>query len=223
MKTTKKNKLIKLLVLFSAYSISLVIFRIWFTHSLYYSFLIWNLFLAYIPFLISQSMFTLKLSRLSFLIVFVLWLLFLPNAPYIITDIFHLSKQTTAPVWFDLLLVFSFAINGVILFFISTYKMHKIILEKTSKRIAWIISTIIMFLSGFGIYLGRFLRFNSWDIISNPKILFVDILDRFINPTAHPKTWGVTLGFGLFLFFGFLFLNTLAPNHDTISKNQYLK
>jgi len=223
MKTTKKNKLIKLLVLFSAYSISLVIFRIWFTQSLYYTFLIWNLFLAYIPYLISCFVKNIELGRFKFLLLTTIWLLFLPNAPYIITDIFHLSKQTAAPIWFDLLLVFSFAINGIILFFISTYEMHKIILEKTSKRIAWTISTIIMFLSGFGIYLGRFLRFNSWDIISSPKTVFVDILDRFINPIAHPKTWGVTLGFGLFLFFGFLFLNTLAPNHDSISKNQYDK
>ncbi len=214
----KTNKLLHLLVIFSVYPISLVIFRVWFTQSSSYLFLLWNLFLAYIPFLISQFIQNRKFGNVSFVIVFVLWLLFLPNAPYIITDIFHLTNRTFAPLWFDLLLIFSFAINGMILFFISTYQIHVVFLKRFSQRIAWINSTCIMFLSGFGIYIGRFLRFNSWDILSNPKPLFFDILDRFINPFEHLKTWGFTFGFGVFFLLGFLVLKTLTPNYkETIS------
>ena len=211
---TKNNKLLKLLALFSAYCISLVMFRIWLTQSYYYWFLIWNLFLAYIPFIMSQYLISFKSGKLSFLVLFGIWLLFLPNAPYIITDIFHLSDSNTAPEWFDLLLLFLFAINGIILFFITTYQMHTIILYKTSHKTAMLISTCVMFLSGFGIYLGRFLRFNSWDIISNPTPLLFDILDRITDPLAHPKTWGFTLGFGLFFLFGFLILKTMIPSQQ---------
>jgi uncharacterized membrane protein len=58
---------------------------------------------------------------------------------------------------------------------------------------------VFLFLSVFGIYLGRFLRWNSWDIISNPFGLMIDIIDRFVNPFSHPRTWGLTLLMGALL------------------------
>jgi len=206
-----------LLLIFSAYAISLVIFRMWYSESASYLFLLWNLFLAYIPFFISQVMTHRKQGFISFTMTFVLWLLFLPNAPYIITDIFHLTNRTFIPLWFDLLLIFSFAINGMILFFISTRQMHLILTKRFSSSIAWIGSSGIMFLTGFGIYLGRFLRFNSWDILSNPTALFFDILDRFLHPIAHLKTWGFTLGYGLLFLLGFLLLNAFISSFKTPS------
>lgn len=218
MKTTKQ---LHLLILFSAYAISLLIFRAWLTDSTSYRFLIWNLFLAYIPFLISQQMVRQRQRLTKFMFAFGTWLLFLPNAPYIITDIFHLTNRTFVPLWFDLLLIFSFAMNGMLLFFISTYQMHSILIKRFSYSIAWIISSGIMFLTGFGIYLGRFLRFNSWDVLSNPMPLFLNIVDRFTDPFAHLKTWGFTISYGLFFLIGFLLINMLISSFmKTISINK---
>ncbi len=217
----KLNKHLYLLILFSTYAISLLTFRIWYTESTSYKFLIWNLFLAYIPFLISHYIVRQKQHLIKFMFAFVVWLLFLPNSPYIITDIFHLTNRTFVPLWYDLLLIFSFAMNGMILFFISTYQMHIILINRFSYSIAWIVSSGIMFLTGFGIYLGRFLRFNSWDILSNPKSLFFDISDRFVDPFAHLKTWGFTISYGLFFLLGFLLINMLFSSFmKTISANK---
>ena len=215
MKNNSQKKLQLLLLLFSSYCIALVIFRAWFTASNFYLFLVWNLILAYIPFYLTNTINKVTLKNFSFGIVFIVWLLFLPNASYIITDIFHLKHQTDGPIWFDLLLILSFALNGLLLFFISIYDMHKHLLSRMSLKMTWIITVVTLLLSAFGIYLGRFLRWNSWDIIANPKLLMLDVLDRIINPLSHPATWGVTFGYGILFLFGFLLIKIIgAANKD---------
>ena len=118
MKTNSHKKLQLLLLLFSCYCLALVVFRGWFTSSYFYLFLVWNLILAYVPFCITNIIKKVKLKKLGFMSAFIVWLLFLPNASYIITDIFHLKKQTHVPLWFDLLLILSFALNGFALVFL---------------------------------------------------------------------------------------------------------
>jgi len=146
--------------------------------------------------------------------VFVVWLSFLPNASYIITDIFHLKQQKVIPLWFDLLLVISFAVNGMLLFFLSINDMHRLLLIRVSRRVTWLVTILVLFLSGFGIYLGRFLRWNSWDVISNPQLLLVDIIERIKDPLSHPRTWGVTIGFGILFLLGYLLLNVIQSNYQ---------
>lgn len=210
-----QKKLVKLFALFSCYCLLLLNFRIVATETKGYIFLVWNLFLAYIPFILG---FVLKkvadINYLFYPLLFT-WLFFLPNAPYIITDIFHLKNSTTMPQWFDLLLVISFAINGTFVFFISLYQLYDLMEKKFSKNVSNIIIHLVIILTGFGIYLGRFLRWNTWDIVAKPKLLFYDIFDRFINPMSHPKTWGVTIGYSIFLFFGFQFIKLLLSNQKT--------
>jgi len=212
MKLTKTHTSIAIL---SFYCFFLILFRIKITNSFFYGFLIWNLFLAYIPFGIStilKEKTTLQNSKFKFWILFTTWLLFLPNAPYIITDFVHLQQGKAMPYWYDLLVISTFALNGMLLFFISINDMHKIIQQKFSKTKAWFSTTMIFFLCGFGIYLGRFLRWNSWDIIHKPQLLIKDIIMPIINPTQHPKTWGVTLGFGLLFTISFFIFKTLHNN-----------
>lgn len=216
MKNNSYKKLQLLLLLFSSYCLTLVVFRGYFTSSYFYLFLIWNLTLAYIPFCITSIIKRVNLKGLGFVLVFMIWLLFLPNASYIITDIFHLKKQTNMPVWFDLLLILSFALNGLLLFFLSVYDMHKHLLTIISSKLTWFITISTLLLSGFGIYLGRFLRWNSWDIISNPKLLLLDVVDRIVNPLSHPATWGVTFGYGILFLFGFLLLKLIRDNNKEI-------
>ena len=77
---------------------------------------------------------------------------------------------------------------------IETMSEKRYVVKKTT-----IILITLLFMASFGVYLGRFLRWNSWDIITNPFGLASDISDRFINPLDHPRTWGVTVLLGVFL------------------------
>ncbi|MEE9348524.1 MAG: DUF1361 domain-containing protein [Flavobacteriaceae bacterium] len=204
---TLKNSL----ALLCLYAISLVVFRVFYTQSDFYLFLIWNLFLAIIPFGITSFLTQVKSKLLNYLL-FPIWLVFLPNAPYIITDLFHLQQGTSMPIWFDLLLILSFSISGMLLFFMSLNYMFVLIKNQLSKKTAWFISISILFLSAFGIYLGRYLRWNSWDLIHQPSVLFNDVLMRIIHPTQHPKTWGITLGFGFLFCIGFIIFRVFTVN-----------
>lgn len=199
-----KNQL-KNILLLCTYSILLVVFRVFYTQSGFYLFMVWNLFLASIPYVTTTFLKTIKRKRTLY-ITFPIWLVFLPNAPYILTDLVHLHQGTLMPVWFDLLLISSFTISGMMFFFLSINDMFLIVKERFSNNTAWFLIVFTLFLSSFGIYLGRFLRWNSWDIIQKPQLLINDILTRIINPMQHPKTWGITLGFGmlfLLVYIGF--------------------
>jgi len=170
------------------------------TGQLVYIFLAWNLFLAWVPFAISNKLEKNKTASgwETFLLLF-LWLLFLPNAPYIITDFFHLKQRNPVPYWYDVLLLFSAAFNGLILGLLSLQKVEIFLISKFGSRKGTLVILVSFFLCAFGIYIGRFLRWNSWDIITNPGDIAEDIFDRLINPFDHFKTWSVTILFGTFL------------------------
>jgi uncharacterized membrane protein len=133
------------------------------------------------------------------------WLLFFPNAPYILTDLFHLRLKSNVPIWFDLLLILSFAWVGLLYGFMSLWDIEKILSQKINRKFVPVISLFLLFLGSFGIYLGRYLRWNSWDIIREPFELFYDISDRFLNPFNHPRTWGMTLF--MFVFLSMIYLS----------------
>lgn len=206
----KTNSFLFLSLLFS---VSLLLIRIKVTHSFFYTFLIWNLFLAAVPLLITigiNATHTIKNSRFLLFIFFIIWLLFLPNSPYIITDFLHFKLQTKMTHWFDVLMLTSFAFNGLILGLISMVQMQKLISNFIPSKKTWIVMLTICLLCGFGIYLGRFLRYNSWDIITNPSFIFHDIMNRITYPLQHPKTWGITFGFGAFLYITYKLLLELT-------------
>jgi len=164
-----------------------------------YLFLAWNLFLAVIPLLLSRQL--TRLASLNFKAVLMLlsWLLFLPNAPYIITDIFHLRHRPPLPEWFDLLLFTSAAWNGLLLAIVSMLQVEAFLLRLYKSIVVNTFVVVSLLLTGFGIYFGRFLRFNSWDLLFNPFQLFSSLLARFRYPFDHPRTWGFTILFGLML------------------------
>jgi uncharacterized membrane protein len=85
----------------------------------------------------------------------------------------------------------------------SLLDMHTLVQRRLGIGAGWAFVTVALLLSSFGIYLGRYLRFNSWDVLANPLTLFYDILHRLINPLSHPRTWGVTVVFGVFLLIGY--------------------
>jgi len=198
------NLIILLSVLFSLFLLTV---RVLYLDSTAYVFLIWNIFLALIPFLISSVLInSKKISTVSLIIWLSIWLLFFPNAPYIITDLIHLAGLKQAPIWFDALLLLSFSWNGLILGFISLIDVQKLLKSHFNAKFSQIFVIVTLLLSGFGIYLGRFLRWNSWDILSNPLGLFSDIFLRIINPISHPRTWIITILFFVFFWLGYLLM-----------------
>jgi uncharacterized membrane protein len=175
-------------------------------------FLLWNLFLAAIPFGLTLllDMVPPATRRRLLLPVGMLWLLFFPNAPYILTDLFHLHERAEVPLWYDLALILSCAWNGLMLGYASLLDMQRFVHERLGWLGGWAFATLALGLSGFGVYLGRFLRWNSWDIVTNPLHLAYDIADRLLHPLAHRGTWGVTLLYGTFLLLGYATVRVLG-------------
>lgn len=189
----------KTIIIPLAFTLTLLILRIIFSNELTYIFLAWNLFLAWIPFALSQRLHVVE-NRWKLLLTIGVWLLFLPNAPYIITDFLHLKQRIPIPYWYDILLLFSAAFNGLLLGLLSLLAVEKFLANRYGNRISGIIILCSFFLCAFGIYMGRYLRWNSWDIIVNPGEVAADILDRVLNPFDHFGTWSVTILFGSFFY-----------------------
>ncbi len=186
-----------------SFNMLLLLFRIGITHSYFYSFLVWNLFLAAIPYGISRLMGIIQEKKGFhtgwFYVGFIFWLLFFPNSPYIITDLVHLHNERSYLLWYDLFLVFIFAFNGLLLGILSLMDMQRLLFVRFSGKTTRAILFCCCFLGGYGIYLGRFLRFNSWDVFSNPW----GLLQQILYSASDLKTWYITLAFGGFLWIVF--------------------
>ena len=196
---TGKNPSERILLLSCGFSILLVALRITVTGSVMYGFLPWNLFLAWIPFAISKRLFKSKEEKngFRFIALSFTWLLFIPNSFYIITDLFHLEQGIAAPQWFDLALIFSFAWNGLMLGVMSVQKMEIIISERIGFQ--WLFVYVVMWLNALGIYIGRYLRFNSWDIITNPFQLISDISYLSFHPLRNRGEWAMIVCFAVLM------------------------
>ena len=195
----KFSNIEKMLIASVAFTLLLLAVRIVVTQQLMYVFYIWNLFLATIPLLLSRRLQRQQALNVKSYLLLTVWLLFFPNAPYIITDIFHYESRPPLPMWFDLLLVINAAWCGIILGLVSLLQVENF-LAKYLKPI-WVNCCITgsLLLCGYGIYIGRFLRFNSWDIVTNPVALFTTCMQRVFNPFDYKSTWGFTLLFGISL------------------------
>lgn len=199
----------RLLLLPVSFTITLIVFRIFYSGSLMYLFFVWNLFLAIIPFGLSSLLLQAQKKNLYWLI-FLTWILFFPNALYIITDLMHLKQVNNIPLWFDVILFFSAAINGLLIAFISLYQVELFLQSRFSNNKTQLMLACCLFISSFGVYIGRFLRWNSWDIFFNPFQFIFEIIPPLINPFQHPRTWGVTIIFFLF-FSSFYFIIKKLP------------
>ena len=181
---------------------SFFITRALIAHHVYFRFLVWNLFLAWIPYWSSVLAVHLhrnrSASRVLLAGVWLAWLAMFPNAPYIFTDFVHLREAPLWPVpwWFDLGMMIMFALAGCFVGIVSLRIMHDLLRARVGEIAGWLFVAVVAILSGFGIYLGRFERYNSWDLLFRPHRVLPSILDRMMNPLSHPRTLGVTLMFG---------------------------
>ncbi len=183
--------------------------------NLYYRFMLWNLFLAAIP--LGLSLGLMRINRLTLAIPPLgLWLLFFPNAPYVLTDLMHLSEHNAhVPKWLDLLMLLSFGLVSLWFGFQSLRLVQSWFARRFSHATGWCVAIASLVLSGFGIYLGRFLRWNSWDLMRRPHVLLNDIASRFIDPLDHSRTWVFTFGFGTLLILAYLFwISSATTAHD---------
>src|SRR5687767_220969 len=143
-------------------------------------YLVWNLFLAWIPLLLALRIETLDrrdtVCGWRFWATVTAWLLFFPNAPYIFTDLTHLKLPIKSRWWTDLIMILLFALIGMVLAFLSLQRMQRIVTRRRGSLIGWAFVFAVAFLSGFGVYLGRFERWNSWDVVANPIALLADSL-----------------------------------------------
>ncbi len=159
-----------------------------------YLFMIWNLFLAWIPYILSTRFIYIKNYRKLIQILFFFgWLLFFPNALYIVTDIIHLAQTQAAPLWYDAVLLFASSLMGLVLAFASVINTEKYLCTIFSKKFITPIIIVLLFAGSFGVYLGRFERWNSWDVLHNPLNLGFDIAARFVFPISYTKAWVVTI------------------------------
>ncbi len=208
------------LILASFLSMVLFILRVLYSHVWHYANLPWNLFLAWLPYVFSflaaswQRWFPKGWLMLPFLAI--LWLIFFPNAPYIVTDFYHLVYRPPVPLWFDIGLIACFAFAGCFLAVTSLRTMQELVEMYLGRWIGWLFVLISLVLSGFGIYLGRFVRFNSWDLFSNPRSVLREVAVRLANPQDHLRFVGFTLMFTAILLV--FYLTFVSMSHRTMSK-----
>jgi uncharacterized membrane protein len=136
-----------------------------------FRFLLWNLLLAWIPLALALAVYDcyrrgVKPALLT--PVAVLWLLFLPNAPYIVTDFVHLQASGATPLWFDAVVISAFAWTGLLLGCTSLYLLHAVVRHRFGVRVGWLVALVALALASAGVYVGRVLQWNSWDLLVRP-------------------------------------------------------
>jgi uncharacterized membrane protein len=195
----KISAISKMLLLSIGFSMSLLLVRFFYASNFDYSFYGWNTFLAAIPYLVSTQLIHLKKMNSLAILMLLIWLVFFPNAPYIITDLFHYEERLPVPYWYDLVLVISSAWNGLILGIVSLMNVEKFLSRYWKPFWVTICEFASLLLCSYGVFIGRFLRFNSWDVVTDPRILLYSSARHVLLPQQYPKLWVFTLLFSMLL------------------------
>jgi len=191
-------------------------FRVSYSGTNNYSNLLSNLFLAWLPYILSvmaASAYRLHPNRWWVILVLgFFWLVFFPNAPYMVTDFYHLDPRPPVPLWFDISLIAIFAFTGCFLAIASLRSIHVIIERFLGKFVGWVFALFTLGLGSLGVYLGRFSRFNSWDILLKPKPVLKDIAFNLLNPLDNLGFIGFTIMFtSILLVFYLMFVTSSNP------------
>ena len=201
------------LLVASLFCVALVVVRNMHTGQVNFRYLIWNLFLAWIPFVLAVFVYDRWRRRRGGVLLLMLgglWLLFFPNAPYIATDFVHLQHDPLSPYWYDAVTIAAFAWMGVLLGFASLYLMQTVVRQWRGAVAGWIFAFVAIGLGSLGIYLGRVLRLNSWDALEHPSVLPRILHTVARDPFAYQEAIAVTLMFTLALSFAYFLLYNLA-------------
>jgi uncharacterized membrane protein len=178
-----------------------------------FTYLIWNLFLAWIPFVVAIVLYDgqrrgARPSALLFLGA--LWLVFFPNAPYIVTDFVHLDHDPLSPYWYDALTIGAFAATGMLLGLGSLYLVHSVVRKEIGAVAGWLTAAAALALGSVGIYVGRFVRLNSWDLWTSPHSFLHLAHKRLADPFGNPRLIAITLASTFLLGAAYLVVYTFA-------------
>lgn len=194
---------------------SLFIARLAYTKQSWYGFMVWNLMLAWIPLLLAVLAQTSQIRQRPYVLfaIFLGWMLCLPNAPYMMTDLIHLLHlpySDSSILWFDLIMLLMFALTGLLLTFASLRLMQFVVAERTSQLVSWLISFLVLTLCSYGIVVGRVLRLNSWDVVTQPVQVFISVGNTIINPIDHLQLWAMVISFTLVLLSGYIVVTAFS-------------
>lgn len=195
----------------SAFSVAMVAFRIYYSHETWITFLLWNLFLAWIPLVCALGLWRWgRKPGPASLAALAIWLLFFPNCPYIVTDLMHLPFFDAAPAWYEVAMLFSFAWNGLVLGLVSLWIVQMVIREWWGEAASWLWVLASLGAGAFGVFLGRALRWNSWDVVTEPWGLAADILPRILKPWHDPGATAMTILYGVMMAAAYFTVAALA-------------
>jgi uncharacterized membrane protein len=196
------------IVLSSLFAMMLFVSRVLYGRSWNYNNLVWNLFLAWIPYLCSMAALLIYFRRPRswglLLIPGFLWLVFFPNAPYIVTDFLHLEPRPRIPLWYDILMLASFAWTGCFLAIASLRAMQYLVRRYLGGFISWLFVFASIALCGLGIFIGRFGRWNSWDLFIQPNEVLKDTFFYAVDPYTSLRFFAFTFAFTAFLLILYL-------------------
>ncbi len=191
-----RNPKLLLLSIVSGLSVSLWVMRVVHMHDPNYFFMLWNLFLALLPVAVAEVLWELdragRLPGWLRLAGLGLWLVLMPNAPYMITDLMHLGGAAKSTIWFDSMMMFCFAMTGLLSGTYSWYVIHRLVRKNHGTLLAWVGVGASGLLISFGVYLGRFGRWNSWDLLTHPLGLGRAIWQSTHDPLAQKLTISFT-------------------------------
>jgi uncharacterized membrane protein len=178
-----------------------------------YGFLVWNLFLAWIPFVLALAFYDGYRRRRSALTLAALglsWLLFLPNAPYIVTDLVHLGRVSGAPLWYDGAMIAACAATGLLLGLCSLFLVHAVALRVLGPLLGWLMLVPVLGLCSAGVLVGRFARLNSWDVVTRPSRLPSLLASHLADPLSNHRALAALLAYTVFLAIAYLVLYTFS-------------
>ncbi|MFA6999629.1 MAG: DUF1361 domain-containing protein [Candidatus Paceibacterota bacterium] len=204
----KEIKIPKSIIYLFSLALVLNILRVFLFGNTAFLYILWNILLAFIPFFIS-SILLLRTNKENiikpfFIIGFILWFIFLPNAPYVVTDFIHLGRIHSVPVMYDIFLLFASAWVSLLMGLHSLLHMEKILLLKFRSKIVDIIILITILFTSFGLYLGRYLRFNSWDLFTSHTSLVSTVWDIFTRGNDYINVYSYTILFFFFIYISYI-------------------
>jgi uncharacterized membrane protein len=148
-------------------------------------FLLWNLALAWVPFVAAIAVEQLDRSgrRRLAMAAGAVFLLFLPNAPYLVTDLTHLRESSPTP-WLDLARLFAFAWAGCVLCAAALRIVHGVVTERAGRTAGWLVVLASAVAAGAGVAIGRFARLNSWEVATQPTVVGAESLALMLSAQA---------------------------------------
>lgn len=198
-----RRKAVLALAFASLSSVALLAAAIIVNDSWDYAWLTWNLALAWVPLVLAAFLIRVlrkkRWSNWQAIILTIAWLLFLPNSFYIITDYIHLFGEQRPEFMLDLAMFSSFAVNGVMLGYASLYLLHQQVRSRLNSHLGlWLVGAALL-VSSYGIYMGRFLRWNTWDVVANAPMVLVDISNSIIYAGSYQHIFSTVLAFFVLL------------------------